>query len=231
MLLNTADLQRPAATPAWLHDFSHGMTDPWSASSTYVTLPLGTVLFREGEPLRCVSALCSGRVKLSRASPQGKTFLVRVARPGDILGVSAALSGLPHEITAQALEPIELKLTPRSDFLRLLREDPEIGCRVAESLSKEYRSVLNGAYRLALSDSIASRVAHLLLELALDTPSELRSQPEIDIALRHEDIASMLGSSRESVTRTLNHFKRREIIAVRGTRITLLRIRALQLML
>jgi CRP/FNR family transcriptional regulator len=69
----------------------------------------------------------------------------------------------------------------------------------AESLSNEYRSALTDACRLALSNSIAGRVAHLLLELVIESGTTQDARPKIHISLRHEDLASMLGSSRESI--------------------------------
>jgi CRP/FNR family transcriptional regulator len=167
--------------------------------STHAVLPTGSILFTEGHMPRIVSVVCNGRVKLTRSSQDGKTLLVKVARPGDVLGLSAALSRLPHEVTAQAIEDTQITTFAHKDFLYFIQHHLEGSLHAAESLSNEYRSALTDACRLALSNSIAGRVAHLLLELVIESGTTQDARPKIHISLRHEDLASMLGSSRESI--------------------------------
>ncbi len=186
---------------------------------------------RKVRTARSVSIVCDGRIKLTRSSRDGKTLLVKIAKPGDVLGLSAALSKTPYEVTAQAIEHAQIKTFHQSDFLHFIQRHVEGSLHAAESISSEYRSVLSDACRLALSSSIAGRVAHLLLELAVEGETAQAAQPEIHLPLTHEDLASMLGSSRESVTRVLNHFRRSGIISLKGTKLTILRKEALEILL
>ncbi len=101
----------------------------------------------------------------------------------------------------------------------------------AESLNSEYQSALNDACRLALSSSVAGRVAHLLLELAVGNESAHNCRPEIHLPLTHEELASMLGSSRESVTRVLSNFRRTGIVSIKAAKLTILRKEALEILL
>ncbi len=220
-----------ARKPGWFCNLAPQALAEYDAMSTHVMLPMGSILFAEDHAPHSVSVVCEGRVKLTTTSRDGKSLLVKIAKPGDVLGLSAALSNTPYEVTAQAIEPTQIKTFHQKDFLHFIQRHVEGSLHAAESLSSEYRSVLSDACRLALSSSIAGRVAHLLLELAAESGMAENAQPEIHMPLKHEDLASMLGSSRESVTRVLNNFKRKGIISIKGTKVTILRKEALEILL
>jgi CRP/FNR family transcriptional regulator len=217
-----------ARKPGWFCNLPPQALAELDAMSTQVVLPMSSILFAGGHAPTSVSVVCDGRVKLTRSSRNGKTLLVKIARPGDVLGLSAALSKTPYEVTAQAIEPTQIKTFQRKDFLHFIRRHAEGSLHAAESLSNEYRSALCGLCRLALSSSVAGRVAHLLLELAVENKTAQDAQPKIHMSLRHEDIASMLGSSRESITRVLNGFRRKGVISIEGTKMTILRKEGLE---
>jgi CRP/FNR family cyclic AMP-dependent transcriptional regulator len=170
-------------------------------------------------------------VKLTKSSREGKSLLIKIAKAGDVLGLSAAVSKTRYEVTARAMERTQIKTFHQKDFLQFIQRHVEGGVHAAESLNNEYRSVLSDACRPALSSSIAGRVAHLLLELVVESENVENTQPELHMSLRHEELASMLGSSRESVTRTLNSFTRKNIISIQGTRMVILRKEALEILL
>jgi CRP/FNR family transcriptional regulator len=220
-----------ARKPGWFCNLAPQALAEYDAMSSHVMLPMGSTLFAEGQPARAVSIVCEGRIKLTRSSRDGKTLLVKIAKPGDVLGLSAAISKTPYEVTAQAIEYAQIKTFQQSDFLHFIQRHVEGSLHAAESISNEYRSVLSDACRLALSSSIAGRVAHLLLELTAEGEAAGDEQPEIHLSLTHEDLASMLGSSRESVTRVLNKLRRTGIISISGTRLKILRKPALEMLL
>lgn len=193
----------------------------------HMMVPSGGTLFFEAQPARSVYILCAGHVKLTTSSKDGKTLLVRIAKPGDVLGLSAAISGTPYEITAQAIDPVQVKSFQRKDFLHFIERHIEGSMHATKMLNKEYRDALSDAMRLALSTSISGRVARLFLEM---TSGQNESKPRFTLSLTHEELASMLGTTRESVTRVLNEMKRKEIIAIKGTSMTLLRKDALELL-
>lgn len=195
--------------------------------STALSLHEDAILFMEGQTSASVFILCEGRLKLTRSSRHGKTLLIRIAGIGEVLGISSALANVPHEATAHAIEPVQLRSIPRLSFLAFIGRYGEGSLRAAESMGREYRAVMDDAYRLALSSSIAGRVAHLLLALARESGTDVHAQPEIYMALKHEELAFKLGSTRESVTRVLNDLKRTGVISVDGTRIVLLKKSAL----
>ena len=224
-------LQCKARKSGWFCNLSAQSLADLDAMSTHTVLPIGDILFTEGQASRSVSVVCAGQVKLTRSSRDGRTLLVKVAGPGAVLGLSAALSKMPYEVTAQAIERTQLATFEQQDFLNFIQHHAEGSLHAAESLSNEYRSALTGASRLALSTSIAGRVAHLLLELVVENETTQDAQPKIHMSLRHEDLASMVGSSRESVTRILNGLRRNGVISIKGGDMTILSKEALEVLL
>jgi CRP/FNR family cyclic AMP-dependent transcriptional regulator len=191
----------------------------------------GAILFAEGELPTAVWVVRLGRIKLTTLSREGKTLLVRIAKPGDVLGLSAAVSETRFEVTAQALEDTLLRAYQQRDFLNFIRNNADGGLYAAERLADEYRSVFSDVCRLTLSISIPSRMAHLLLGMLVESETPEAKYPVVDLPLTHQDIAAMLGSSRETVTRTLNKFKRSGILAINGRNVTILRRSILEAMI
>jgi CRP/FNR family transcriptional regulator len=101
------------------------------------TCPRGTVLFRESQPARGVFLLCEGRVRLSVCSESGRRMTLRVASAGEVLGMSAALAGGCYQITAEALEPLQVAHVRRKDLLHFLREHREVCLQVVNQLSED----------------------------------------------------------------------------------------------
>jgi len=100
-------------------------------------LPKGTVLFREGQPARGVFLLCEGRVRLTVCSESGRRMTLRTVAPGEVLGLSACLSGSGYEVTAEALDNLRVAGVNRKDLLRFLREHREACLHVVNLLSED----------------------------------------------------------------------------------------------
>lgn len=97
----------------------------------------GTLLFSEGRPSRGVYLLCDGRAKLSICSDSGKRLMLRVAGPGEVLGLGACLSGEPYELSAELLDAAQVVFIKRKDLLRFLRDNPTICMEVVRHLSDD----------------------------------------------------------------------------------------------
>ncbi len=113
--------------------------------------PSGAVLFQEGEPAGGIFLLCSGAVKLSVGSSHGDSLLLRSAGPGEILGLSATLTGQGHEVTAETTSPSQLVFIKRKDFLRYLREHTNVCLQVVESLSNDVHAAYDRVRMLGLA--------------------------------------------------------------------------------
>src|SRR6201987_2140735 len=127
--------------------------------------PKGAVLFVEGQAPRGIFVLCKGRVKLSICATDGKTLIVKIAEPGEVLGLSASVSGKPYELTAETIDPCQANFVKREDFLRFLRDHSDACFKVAEQLSEKYNNACHEVRSLGLSHSAAEKLANLLLEL------------------------------------------------------------------
>jgi len=101
-----------------------------------------TVLFAEGRPVRGIYILCDGRAKLSICSDTGKRLTLRIAGPGEVLGMGAALSNTPYEITAELLDNSQVVFIRRKELVKFLREHADICLQIVHMLSQE----LHGAY-------------------------------------------------------------------------------------
>jgi CRP/FNR family transcriptional regulator len=185
-----------------------------------ISLPSRSILFEESQRANGVFVVCEGQLKLSTTSREGRTMILRLAGPGDVLGLSATLGNLPHEVTAETLEPTHLKSVRKGEFLDFLEKYAEVGQNAAKTLAKEYHDVFLDARRLALSGSAAGRLAQLLTEWA-HTAACGKPELRFTMALTHEELASMAGTSRETVTRLLNQFERDKLITRRGASLTI----------
>ncbi len=190
----------------------------------------GVRLFEEETPISGVFVLCTGKVKLSSTSRQGKTLILKIAVPGDVLGLGAVLSGSRYEVTADTIEPTEVKRISSEDFSAFIHKHGEASLHAAQALSEEYRAAFFDARRLALSVSAGARLASVLLDwakagnhnagnhhAACATPNM-----RFTMALSHEELGNLIGTSRETVTRLLSRFKREKLIEMRGATILIL---------
>jgi CRP/FNR family transcriptional regulator, cyclic AMP receptor protein len=184
-----------------------------TASAAY---PKGATLFVEGQPARGVFILCSGRVKLSTSSADGKTLILRIAEPGEVLGLPATVTGTAYELTADVIEPAQANFITRNEFLGFLRDNGEAALRVAQQLGETYHSAITEMRTIGLSHSAGEKLARFLLEWAANYPEE-KGQVRIKLTLTHEEIAQMIGSSRETVTRLLADFRKKQILQVMGS--------------
>ena len=178
--------------------------------------PKGATLFVEGQSPRGVFILCSGRVKLSTTSADGKTLIVRIADQGEVLGLPASVTGKPYELTAEVIEPTQANFIARQDFLNFLRENGEVGLRVAQQLGETYHSAIAEMRTIGLSHSVGEKLARFLLDLSVGH-DDGKGQLKVTLTLTHEEIAQMIGASRETVTRLLGEFKKKQILEVKGS--------------
>jgi len=192
-----------------------------------VSHPAGSVIFREGDPAGGIYLLCSGQVKLTTQSDDHHRMILKVAKPGDVLGLSAMLNGLPYEISAETLVPSTFKRVGQQAFMNFIRNSAEAGYTTAVELAKEHREVFLGVRRLSLSSSASSRVAHILIEF-LRSGNPQGGIASFPLALTHAELASMAGTSRETVTRLLNQFERNGIISRSNSIITVVQLKRLE---
>jgi len=182
--------------------------------------PDGAVLFLEQQAPHGVFVLCQGEVKLSISSSEGKTLILRIAKPGEILGLTAVLGGRPYEVTAETLRPSQIAFIRRDDFVRFLTQFPEAMQGLVRQLSSNYRGACEQLRTVALSATVQEKLAKLLLDWSAEADSS-KATAHITMPLTHEEIAEFIGSSRETVTRALGDFKQRHLVTLKGSTLTI----------
>ena len=177
--------------------------------------PEGAIIFLEGEVARGVYVLCQGRAKLLTTNSDGKTLILKIAQPGEVLGLNAVLAGTPHEITVETLQPCQLAFVSRDDFLRFIKEHSDACLRFAQHLGRDCHSAYDVIRSIGLSSSASEKLARFLMEYSASgrmTDGVVR----VKLALTHEEIAQRIGCSRETVSRTLSDFKRKRLLELSG---------------
>jgi CRP/FNR family transcriptional regulator, cyclic AMP receptor protein len=179
--------------------------------------PRGAVLFVEGQAPRGIFVLCKGRVKLSICASDGKVLILKIAEPGEVLGLSAAVSGKPYELTAETVDACQANFIRREDFLRFLKEHSDACFKVAEQLSEKYNIACHEVRSLGLSHSAGEKLAKLIVEWSSKNGEAAKLEPRVKVSLTHEEIAQMIGTSRETVTRLFAELKKRQILQTKGS--------------
>jgi CRP/FNR family transcriptional regulator len=191
--------------------------------------PPGARLFVEGQTPRGVFILCSGRAKLTITARNGKS-LMRVAEPGEILGLSAIVSGHSHEGSAEMLDGGEVNFISQPAFLNFLRECGNASLLVAQHLSRDYYAVFGQMKSLALSDSAGEKLAHLLLHWCARNGIETEHGIHLKLSLTHGEIAQMISASRETVTRLFSEMRNKQVIHLKGSSLVIRNKAALESM-
>jgi CRP/FNR family transcriptional regulator len=213
-------------------DLPHEALSKLQSIKATAVYPKGTLLCLEGQSARGVYILCTGRAKLSTTSSEGRSIILRVAEPGEVLGLTAAVSNSPYEATIEALEPTQANFISQADFIRFLEEYPEVGVKVTRQLTHNCKCAYDELRSIGLSNSVPERIAKLLLAWAqhpLDLPNKKKSKEiAIRVTLTQEEIAQFAGTSRETVSRVLGDFKRKGWLKIKGATWVVLNKRALE---
>jgi len=192
--------------------------------------PKCSLLFVEGEMPRGIFILCSGRAKLTTSSTEGKTLIVKIAEPGEVLGASATILGKPYEVSAETIEAAQLNFLKRDDFLKLLGTNVDVCMHTAQQLSEKYHAAQREIRSLGLSQTTSEKLAKLLLDWCARGGEETAKGVRLKVLLTHEEIAQMIGTTRETVTRLLSDFKRKKIIEMKGSSVFVLEKNSLETM-
>jgi CRP/FNR family transcriptional regulator, cyclic AMP receptor protein len=195
--------------------------------------PKGATLFMEGQPVGGIYMLCQGRVKLSTCSRDGKVIILRIAAAGEVLGLSETVTGSVYEATAEVIEPCQVNFVRKEDFLRFLKQDTEACFSAIKHLSQKYHTAYVQVRSFGLSTSVADKLAKLFLEWCRTNGNGRdgenghengrgRAVVRLKITYTHEEIAEMIGTTRETVTRLLKDFRERNLISVKGADLIIL---------
>ena len=183
----------------------------------------GEVIFHRDDPGPVLYVIKEGKVKISLISPEGQEISLVVFGKGECFGEFAILDGLPRSADAVALERVECYTLQRSDFHKTIMKNPKIAIQVMEVLSRRLRTTDQMVEDLIFLD-VYGRVAKKLLELADSHGSKVDNGIRIEVRLTQQELAAMVGASRESVNKVMGYFTDKNFISTDKHKITLHRI-------
>ena len=189
--------------------------------------PGGAIIIMEGQTPRGIFMLCQGKAKLSASSCDGKTFILHIAGAGELLGLDAVVSGRPHELTVETMQPCQLSFVNRDDFLRFLKEHNDACLHAVQHIGRDCHDAYDAIRSIGLSHSIPGRVAKFLLASSRDGCIR-NGAVRTSLALTHEEIAQLICTSRETITRTLSEFRKKDIAELKGSTLIIHNKSALQ---
>ena len=171
----------------------------------------GRILFAEGEAARGIYILRTGRATVSISSCEGRLVMLRLARAGDVLGLNSVLRDGSYETTVKTLEPCRTDFIPRAELMEVMQRSHTVAQVILNILSRELTELTDRAKLLLLPQTVRGRLAKLLLEW---TNGNCSRTVRLDKVFTHEEIAQMVCSSRETVTRLLTNLSKQQVIRV-----------------
>jgi CRP/FNR family transcriptional regulator, cyclic AMP receptor protein len=188
----------------------------------------GEVLLVEGEPARGIFLLRTGRATLSIASRDGRVVILRLAQPGEVLGLNSVLAGTVYDMTVKTVEPCRADFISRCELMNLMGRSGAAAHVILKILSRELSDLTDRARLLLLPQTVGAKLATMLLEWIPMPEGNNSVAATIDRVLTQEEIAQMLCTSRETVTRLLTSLTRRRILEISSDSILVLDRAALE---
>lgn len=176
-------------------------------------------IYREDDTANYLYLIHSGRIKTAKINDDGKEYVTGLHASGDFLGYADLLHDGEFRETATALEPSEVYLIPKQDFLTLVYNNREVAHRFIQLLSRNVSTKEQQLVDLAYN-TVRKRVADALL--SLKKKYEKEGENTFSITIARDDLASIAGTATESVIRMLSEFKQDKYINIQGSKITLL---------
>ena len=191
-----------------------------------VTVNKGEIIYLPGDPAHTVYLLKKGRVKTVITSQHGKEFTAEVLQPGEIFGDMDLSEQSVRTMRAEAREDAVLCILPREDFEHYLSRHPDLIVSLYEMIRRRFRKFQSQVEDLALRE-VQARLAHLLLDLAKIEGVPHDRQVHIRVQLTHQEMADLIGCSRETVSTTVGQFRDQGLIGGEPRTITILKHEAL----
>lgn len=181
------------------------------------------IILLEDEEGDTLFIILKGSVKVTSFSEKGKEVIYSILGEGDFFGDMSLLDGKPRSASVISIEETEMQLIRRSDFYRLLEQYPRIALKLLEELASRIRKADNRIGSLALLD-VSGRVAGILVMLAEERGIRLKKQVIIKSRPTHQELANMVGTTRETVTRVLKQLEQKKYIKMSGKDVLILDI-------
>ena len=175
----------------------------------------GALIFLEGDTCTGAFFLKSGRIKLSSdRSSAGRCLTVGIAEPGDAVGLAAAIAGTAYEASAEAIEACDTEFIPRADLMGFFSAVPSCVLQAVRQLSNNYLHACDALASLSASDPVIVRLARLFVSWS--PPPNGGGCVNIKNGFTHQQIAEMIGTTRETVTRALSELRCRKLATAKN---------------
>lgn len=185
-----------------------------------VSVKKNEAIYYPGDPSRGVYILKSGRVKISRLSKGGREVTVALLKPGEVFGELEILSDTSREDLAMALDDSQLCVIQKELFLSMVRQKPEICFSVTKLIGTRMGRIESLVENLVFRD-VHSRLAYLLVDLSKNYGKRMPEGIRLEVKLTQQEIANLIGSSRETVSSVLGELKNEGLIICENRQITL----------
>lgn len=190
--------------------------------------PRGKVLFAEGEPAQGIFMLRTGRASVSISSSEGRVVILQIAQGGDVLGLNSVLRNACYNTTIKTIEPCRTEFIPRTALVDLMERNQQAARAITQILSREIADLTERTRSLLLPQTALAKLARLLLDWCEQFGTNTSHTMTVTKIFTHEEIAQMICSSRETVTRLLTSLNERGIIRATSDRILICDGAALQ---
>lgn len=178
-------------------------------------------IYLPGDNPDSVYLLKAGRVKISRISKEGKELTLGILEPGEVFGELEVLDGSLRDTVAEALEDASICVIRREDFEEVLKKNPDLTIRLTKLIGFRLKKIESRIEDLVFRD-VPVRLVRLLLSLSEEFGKQEAEGVRLGLRITHQEIANLIGSTRETVSATLNDFKRQGLIQLDHRSITLL---------
>ncbi len=180
----------------------------------------GQIIYYEGKGALGLYCINEGKIKVYKIGSEGKEQILRMAQPGEVLGLRSVISGKPYAASATALDDSVCCFIGKRRFFKLTIKYPQLSQRIMITLSHLLEGADNKITSLA-QKSVRERLAESLLALDQVFHSDQNTDGNI-ISLSREDLANLVGTATETVIRLLSEFKHEKHIEIKGRKIRIL---------
>ena len=178
------------------------------------------VVYLPGDPGRSVYFVNGGRIKVSKVTRDGKELTLAYRGPGEVFGELVLIDGGPREEMAEAMENALISELERGEFEKILQKEGMVGYRLTKIVAQRRRDVENKIEQLIFKD-VNAKLAELLLRLAAEYGIDDKRGTLVALKITHQEMANLIGSTRETVSLTLSQFKRKGLIQTEGRKVIL----------
>lgn len=185
------------------------------------------IIFMEGDPGEAFYYIKSGKVKIFRTYEDGKEHIVHLLGDGDIFGEATLFSGIPYPASASVYEDSVIGVIKNHDLENLIKESPELSLKMIKLLAAKLVMAQRQVRDLTFSDVFA-RTASQLIKLAADHGSKTPEGLAIDVQLSRQELADMVGTTRETVSRVISRFKKEKSVTEQEDRLIIIHMQKLK---